>query len=259
MVELTIIYKNGLNSYNMSSKIKYIIKYVLLTISSLTIQSSFLPWDYILDNNHGLKEFKNNKYSESEKLFLKADQDNPNNSQIKFNLASVMYKEKKYIESQSIYLELLKKEKLDSILRQKIHYNLANVLYRMGQQSNPEMFWVNAIKHYEIALDIIPQDINAKDNYEFVMSKLKKNNHNNKNENKESNDKNNSNKNQTNSSSNLIKKIPQQLDNNISESDINQLMEQMKKDEESTQGDLNRRQENNSQNKNKSQMIKKDW
>ncbi|MBC7474643.1 MAG: hypothetical protein H7263_10155 [Candidatus Sericytochromatia bacterium] len=246
----------------MRFKIKYIIKYVLLILSSLTIQSSFLPWNYILDNNYGLKEFNNNKYADSEKLFLKADHDNPNNSQIKFNLASVMYKEKKYIESQSIYLELLKREKLDSILRQKIHYNLANVLYRMGQQSNPEMFWGNAIKHYEIALDIIPQDKNAKDNYEFVMNKLKKNNHQNQNnqtENKESNDKNNFNKNQTNSSDNSIRKIPQQLDDNISESDINQLMEQMKKDEESTQSSLNRRQENNSQNKNKSQMIKKDW
>lgn len=62
----------------------------------------------------------------------------------------------------------------DRALQQRALYNLANTSYRLGQAqpSQAQQLWQRAIKDYESALALDPQDADAKFNHEFVKKKL---------------------------------------------------------------------------------------
>lgn len=154
------------------SKNQYL-RYLLINSLLITQTAGFFPWEYVLNNNQGIEEYKKQNFVKAETLFNKALSDNPEDINIRFNLADTLYKKKNYIESQSIYLEILKNKNSSGELKQKAHYNLGNVLYRLGEQSNSELFWTNAVQEYQRALNIISDDKQARENYEFVKKKLK--------------------------------------------------------------------------------------
>ena len=154
------------------SKNQYL-RYLLINALLITQTAGFFPWEYVLNNNQGIEEYKKQSFIKAETLFNQALVDNPENMDIKFNLGDTLYKKKNYIESQSIYLEILRNKNSSGELKQKAHYNLGNVLYRLGEQSNSELFWTNAVEEYQRALNIISDDKQAKENYEFVKNKLK--------------------------------------------------------------------------------------
>jgi Ca-activated chloride channel homolog len=62
----------------------------------------------------------------------------------------------------------------DRTLQQRALYNLGNTDYRLGQtqRSQAQQLWQRALKHYESALALNPQDADAKFNQGFVKKKL---------------------------------------------------------------------------------------
>jgi Ca-activated chloride channel homolog len=62
----------------------------------------------------------------------------------------------------------------DRALQQRALYNLGNTDYRLGQTqpAQAQQSWQRAIKNYESALALNPQDADAKFNQEFVKKKL---------------------------------------------------------------------------------------
>jgi Ca-activated chloride channel family protein len=63
----------------------------------------------------------------------------------------------------------------DRSLQERAFYNLGNTCYRLGEGQQPQQtqqLWQRAIKHYETALAIDPNDADAKFNREFVKKKL---------------------------------------------------------------------------------------
>ena len=62
----------------------------------------------------------------------------------------------------------------DRTLQQRALYNLGNVSYRLGEVQKPQaqQLWQRAIKNYESALALDPNDPDAKFNHEFVKKKL---------------------------------------------------------------------------------------
>jgi Ca-activated chloride channel homolog len=62
----------------------------------------------------------------------------------------------------------------DRLLQQRALYNLGNTDYRLGQTQpkQAQQLWQRAIKSYETALAIDPNDADAKYNHEFVKKKL---------------------------------------------------------------------------------------
>jgi Ca-activated chloride channel family protein len=62
----------------------------------------------------------------------------------------------------------------DRMLQQRALYNLGNTDYRLGQEQpkQAQQLWQRAIKSYETALAIDPNDADAKYNHEFVKKKL---------------------------------------------------------------------------------------
>jgi Ca-activated chloride channel homolog len=62
----------------------------------------------------------------------------------------------------------------DRTLQQRALYNLGNTSFRLGegQQAQAQQLWQRAIKNYESALALDPQDPDAKFNHDFVKKKL---------------------------------------------------------------------------------------
>ena len=62
----------------------------------------------------------------------------------------------------------------DRTLQQRALYNLGNTSYRLGetQETQAQQLWQRAIKSYESALALDPQDADAKFNHDFVEKKL---------------------------------------------------------------------------------------
>jgi Ca-activated chloride channel homolog len=62
----------------------------------------------------------------------------------------------------------------DRALQQRALYNLGNADFRLGQSQpkQAQQLWQRALKSYESALAIDPNDADAKFNYEFVKKKL---------------------------------------------------------------------------------------
>ncbi len=62
----------------------------------------------------------------------------------------------------------------DRALQQRALYNLGNACYRLGEAQPPQtqQFWQRALKSYESALALDPNDADAKFNRDFVKKKL---------------------------------------------------------------------------------------
>jgi Ca-activated chloride channel homolog len=62
----------------------------------------------------------------------------------------------------------------DRALQQRALYNLGNTAFRLGesQQTQAQQLWQRAIKDYESALALDPEDADAKFNHDFVKKKL---------------------------------------------------------------------------------------
>ena len=62
----------------------------------------------------------------------------------------------------------------DRALQQRALYNLGNTSYRLGEAKTPQaqQLWQRAVKSYESALALDPQDADAKFNHDFVEKKL---------------------------------------------------------------------------------------
>jgi len=62
----------------------------------------------------------------------------------------------------------------DRNLQERALYNLGNASYRLGQEqpAQSQQLWQRAVKEYESALALNPQDPDAKFNHEFVKKKL---------------------------------------------------------------------------------------
>lgn len=222
--------------------------------------ASNFPWDYAVENNKGVKNYHSKNYKEAQFNFEQAYKSAPNNLDIKYNKASALYQQKKYAESQTIYLGLLKEKNLTSELRQKTYYNLGNTVYRLAEESNYDKLFYDSLNNYQKAIDINPEDKKAKENYEFVKkllqdrikNQIKNNSNKNQNNKNQKTDpqKNTSNNNASNNNKN------QQYNDPIDNSMIDKFLNEQKKEELEKQALLNRKY--NFDKKNQT-PLKKDW
>jgi Ca-activated chloride channel family protein len=62
----------------------------------------------------------------------------------------------------------------DHAVQQRAHYNLGNTCYRLGEAQPPQaqQLWQRAVKSYDSALALDPNDADAKFNRDFVKKKL---------------------------------------------------------------------------------------
>ncbi|MFN8576177.1 MAG: hypothetical protein U0354_04920 [Candidatus Sericytochromatia bacterium] len=249
-------------------KSKNSLKYNLLIFLSVNLlllnNSSFFPWEYVNNNSKAIKEYNNKNYNESEKYFRKSLDDKSDSLELKFNLSASLYKQKRYIETQTLLLEIINNKSTDIELKQKAHYNLGNVLYRLGEQSNPDIFWNNSLLEYQRALNIASEDKFSKENYEFVKQKLKKQSQRNNQNNSES-DKTNQQNNQSTPQQNQAYSNQSDNQNNqdksydITKAEAENILKELKSEEENMQNEVNRRAFSSENKDKKDNSLKKDW
>ena len=107
----------------------------------------------------GIDAYNQGAYDKALKLFIDAQLDHPDRPDILYNIGNAYYHTGDYAAAAKSYKEALKTE--NELLQQKAHYNLGNAEFRNKQ-------YEDALKNYEDALKLKPDDIQARQNLDYV-------------------------------------------------------------------------------------------
>ncbi|MCR4337606.1 MAG: VWA domain-containing protein [Candidatus Omnitrophica bacterium] len=122
--------------------------------------------------------YKAGDYNKALEKYRGALQEDPESDIINYDAGTGYYKSENYLEAIAHLEKSLLTEQLE--LKEKVHYNLGNSFYKLGQQvqkREPQTTissWEKSLRHYEDALELTPNDHEAKENYEFVKKELEK-------------------------------------------------------------------------------------
>ncbi len=112
----------------------------------------------------GNKLFKQQKYDAAFNRYRDAQIADPTSPIVEFNVGDALYKKRNFEEALKSYQKVAGAD--DPAMAAKAYYNLGNTLYRLGKL--PE-----SILAYKKALQLNPDDEDAKYNLEYVRAKLK--------------------------------------------------------------------------------------
>ncbi|MFC1811613.1 VWA domain-containing protein [Thermodesulfobacteriota bacterium] len=115
------------------------------------------------DLTDGLDAYEKGNYESALEAFMDAQLDDPERSEILYNIGNAYYKLGDFNAANLSYQQALKTEKEN--LKQKAWYNLGNTHYRKGALED-------AVKSYTAALEIDPDDAQARQNLEFVKKRM---------------------------------------------------------------------------------------
>ena len=112
----------------------------------------------------GNKLYNKNKFDQALKMYEDAQIKNRSSEELNFNIGNAFYKKCKFENAHKEYEKAAFSK--NPQLKAKAYYNMGNALYRQGKLNE-------SISSYKQALDITPEDEDAKYNIEFVQKKLK--------------------------------------------------------------------------------------
>jgi Ca-activated chloride channel family protein len=113
---------------------------------------------------NGINSFSEEKWDEALNQFQDALLDDPSNPLVHFNVGDGYYKNQKFEEALDSFEKTIWTS--DVSLQQKAFYNLGNSYYKLDK-------YQEAIDAYKKALELDPNDEDAKHNLELVRAKLK--------------------------------------------------------------------------------------
>lgn len=129
-----------------------------------TLISNVAAEDYIDLVKKGNQAFKNQEYQKALEHYRNAETGLPESPELNYNIAGTLFKEGKYEEAVELFGEGL--NAIDINDEANSHYNLGSTYFRMGD-------FQNAISSYQKALEINPDDLDAKFNLELARKRLK--------------------------------------------------------------------------------------
>ncbi len=138
---------------------------IIATIGMVLIGSSAFAETATGSVRAGNTLYQEGNYEEALKKYKAAQVESPKDERIMFNLGAVQYKLGQYEEALAEHLRSAQAE--DPGIGAQSHYNAGNALYRAGRLEN-------AIEQYLQALEINPQDEDAKYNLEFVRREMER-------------------------------------------------------------------------------------
>ncbi len=138
----------------------------VFTWSLILFAVGCLGWENPFANKtkKGNKLYTQEKYEEALKEYLDAQLDNPESEALHFNIGNVLFKQKKYKEAGEEYQKAGQFRNIST--QAAACYNLGNCKFREKDLSG-------AIEEYKKALNLTPQDQEAKFNLELARRKLK--------------------------------------------------------------------------------------
>ncbi|MBU0682735.1 MAG: hypothetical protein ABIH85_02845 [Candidatus Omnitrophota bacterium] len=123
------------------------------------------------------KLYEEEKYDEALELYDKALLKKPEDSFAEYNRAAALYQKRAFTEANAGFLKALAGGKDE--IEEKSVYNVGNSKYRMGEElesSAPKDALDNykqAEQYYRRAIELVPEDMSAKYNYELTNIKIK--------------------------------------------------------------------------------------
>ena len=110
-------------------------------------------------------------YDEALETYNNAQIDAPELPELHFNIGNVKYREEDYEDTIDTYQKSFKTKDLK--LEAKVYYNTGNAKYRVGEKTSDIALWREAMEYYKRAIELDPDDEDAKFNLEFVEKKIK--------------------------------------------------------------------------------------
>lgn len=111
----------------------------------------------------GYQSYQDGQYDEALKRFIEGQLKDPDNPDVLYNIGSAYYKSGDYKAAQEHFSQALSKASPE--LKAKLLYNLGNTAFRQKQLQE-------AAKDYEAALQLAPEDQQAKDNLAYVKKQI---------------------------------------------------------------------------------------
>lgn len=116
--------------------------------------------------DNGNTFFEQEKFEEALNTFVDAQIEYPEDSNLKYNIASVHYKMKNYDEAVKGFFDVAAGAQ-DVQLEERALYNIGNAKYRQGKLEE-------AVEYYKKALELDAEDKDALQNLEFVREEIKR-------------------------------------------------------------------------------------
>ena len=110
-------------------------------------------------------------YDKALEAYNDAQVDSPDSAELHFNIGNVKYREEDYENTIDTYQKSFKTK--DIKLEAKAYYNTGNAKYRAGEKTSDIALWREAMEYYKRAIELDPDDEDAKFNLEFVEQKIK--------------------------------------------------------------------------------------
>jgi Ca-activated chloride channel family protein len=114
----------------------------------------------------GAAHYEQGRYDEALTSFVDAQIESPEDPQVKYNIAGTQYQMKNSEAAIKSYQDAAATAR-DVRLEEQSLYNIGNCLYRQGKLEE-------SLEYYKKALDLDPNDQDAKYNLEFVREEIKK-------------------------------------------------------------------------------------
>ena len=127
------------------------------------------------DVRNGIKAYKNSNSDQSLEHFKSALEKKPDDPLLYFNLGDAYYQKGNFQEAEKFFKRSSTAN--DQILQQSSWYNLGNTYVNLQQLDK-------ALESYKKAIDLNPDDLDAKYNYEFIRKNMQQNQQQNQQQNK---------------------------------------------------------------------------
>ncbi len=147
-------------------------------IQALSVNASAAS--VIKDVDEGNLLYNDKKYEDAIEKYRRALEARPDSNVIFFNLGNGYYKKGNYKNATESFDKVLSSESKEPTqdIEAKTNYNIGNSIYRKGENlelMKPEKalsFYSRTLECYKRAMDLDPEDEDAKFNYEFVAKKM---------------------------------------------------------------------------------------
>ncbi len=113
-------------------------------------------------NNRGNELYGQKQYQSALQEYLDAQDGDTHHRQLSYNIGNTLYRQQKYSQALKAFEKALAGS--DPKLQQQIHFNRGNAFFRMEQ-------YPQAIESYKHALELAPDDFEAKHNLELALKK----------------------------------------------------------------------------------------
>ncbi len=120
------------------------------------------------------EHFERGRFLKAEEEFRQLLQRHPDNPRLHYNFGAAAYRNENFADAARAFTNALSSP--DVALQQKALYNLGDALFRLGQEASDfnaiTQQWHGAIRSFDGALQLDPNDEDAKFNRDFVQKKL---------------------------------------------------------------------------------------